>query len=131
MLCVQCETEIPFGKADWPQFQIARPQQGNTPTLYICLPCVNKNIGEEKMMQNIGTSETPLYITQGSGRIRLNITKNTKGRNFDYTVELGAGDNSWLKQGMEDILREVRAFDLSVVELVHELEMNDARKAQG
>jgi len=87
--------------------------------------------GEEKMMQNIGTPEEPMYVSQGSGRIRLNITKNTKGRNFDYTVELGAGDNSWLKQGMADVLKEVRAFDVSVVELVHELEMNDARQAQG
>ena len=100
MLCVECGIQMPNLVG---QFR-------NTPPLYVCIPCANKNIGEEKMEAN--------------GRVRLNITKNSKGYGFDFTIEQGSGD---LKQSMHDALQETQAFKMSVEEMIRGWELERAK----
>ncbi len=64
---------------------------------------------------------------EANGRVRLNITKNSRGYGYDMTIELGNSDD--LKQAMNDTLQETRAFKMSVEEMIREWEVEDARKA--
>jgi len=95
MLCVNC------GKLNVDHYR-----QG------VYISChTNKPIeGEEKMEAN--------------GRVRLNITKNSKGYGYDFTIEQGSDD---LKQAMNDTLQETRAFKMSVEEMIREWELERAK----
>ncbi len=61
---------------------------------------------------------------EANGRVRLNITKNSRGYGYDMTIEQGNADN--LKQAMHDTLEETRAFKMSVEEMIREWELEDA-----
>ena len=63
----------------------------------ICYDCK----GEEKMEAN--------------GRVRLNITKNSRGYGWDMTIEQGNSDD--LKRAMYDTLQETQSFKTMVEEM--------------
>ena len=64
---------------------------------------------------------------EANGKVRLNITKNSRGYGYDMTIEQGNAED--LKQAMNDTLQETRAFKMSVEEMIHEWDLEDAHKA--
>jgi len=64
---------------------------------------------------------------EANGRVRLNITKNSRGYGWDMTVERS---NDVLHDSRYEVINEIELFKKMVEEMIHEWEMEDARKTQ-